>query len=486
MNIRKLLPLALVLATTPTFAAETRDTWRGYSRIRFEVDGCQAWIVEPKQPLPGKPWTWCMEFPDAFTDRTGVPELLEKGFHHVHIVVGNTHGSPGALKHFDAFYAALQQRGLARKGALIGLSRGGLYAYNWAAKNPEKVACIYGDAPVCDFKSWPAGKGKGKGSKGDWSALIKNYGFKDEAEALAYKGNPVDSLEPIAKAGIPLLHVVGDADDVVPVAENTAIIEERYKALGGSITVIHKPGVGHHPHGADDTAPVVAFLLKHAGDAARDLGVILPLGDSITHGVGGGSGYRAPLLRQLTAAGFTLRYNGSIDAGSTPEMKAAGQQMHEGQSGFIIDGRDLYGSKPPRKGLYENMVAWKQPARVDRILLKIGSNDVNQRYLLDGAPARLEGLVDHLLDEKDGVHPGARLYIGSIVPMHTFANADDLVKAYNAAIPGMVERQRAKGRAVFFVDLYASLQPSDLPDHLHPNAGGYEKMAQAWFKALTE
>ena len=39
---------------------------------------------------------------------------------------------------------------------------------------------------------------------------------------------------------------------------------------------------------------------------------------------------------------------------------------------------------------------------------------------------------------------------------------------------------------MFFVDLYASLQPSDLPDHLHPNAGGYEKMAQAWFKALAE
>ena len=206
-----------------------------------------------------------MEFPDAFTDRTGVPRLLEKGFHHLHIVVGNTHGCPAALKHFDALYAAVTAQGLAKKGALIGISRGGLYAYNWAARNPDKVACIYGDAPVCDFKSWPGGKGKGKGSPPDWSALIRNYGFKDEAEALAYRENPVDELAPLAKAGIPLIHVVGDADDVVPVAENTQVIEQRYKALGGAITVLHKPGVGHHPHGLDDPAPVVDFILQHAG-----------------------------------------------------------------------------------------------------------------------------------------------------------------------------------------------------------------------------
>jgi hypothetical protein len=27
--------------------------------------------------------------------------------------------------------------------------------------------------------------------------------------------------------------------------------------------VIHKPGVGHHPHGLDDPLPVVEFIEKH-------------------------------------------------------------------------------------------------------------------------------------------------------------------------------------------------------------------------------
>jgi len=247
---------------------ETLDTWNGHKRHLFDIDGCKAWVVEPEKALPGKPWTWCMEFPDAFTARTGVPRLLEKGFHHLHIQVGNTYGCPAALRHFDAMYAAVTAKGLAKKGTLIGLSRGGLYAFNWARHNPGRAACIYGDAPVCDFKSWPAGKGKGKGSAEDWKALIRYYGFKDESEALAWPGNPVDSLAPLAKAGVPLILVVGDKDEAVPVAENTALVERRYRALNGDVTVFHKPECGHHPHGLDDPAPLVELILRHAKAAA--------------------------------------------------------------------------------------------------------------------------------------------------------------------------------------------------------------------------
>ncbi len=245
------------------FPGETIDTWHGFKRHRFKIDGCTAWVIEPKSPRPGIPWSWCMEFPDAFTDRCAAPALLEHGFHHVHISVGNTFGSPDAVKHFNAFYEALTSRGLARKAVLIGISRGGLYAYRLASGHPERVSVIYGDAAVCDFKSWPGGKGTGKCSTGDWASLIQLYGFKNETEALAYRGNPVDTLAPLAKAQVALIHVVGDADDVVPPAENTAIIESRYRVLGGVVEVIHKPGVGHHPHGLGDPSPVVKFILDH-------------------------------------------------------------------------------------------------------------------------------------------------------------------------------------------------------------------------------
>ena len=261
---------AATKASSPSpWPAGREDRWHGFVRHRFTVEGAAGWVVEPRQAAPGKPWTWCLEFPDAFTERTGVLQLLEQGFHHVHLEVGNTFGCPRALEQFDAFYQVLRRGGLGPKAALVGISRGGLYAYRWAARHPERVACIYGDAPVCDFKSWPGGKGTGKGSPGDWAQLQRHYGFASETEALTFTGNPVDQLGPLAKAKVRLIHVVGDTDDVVPVSENTAVVESRYRALGGRMEVIHKPGVGHHPHGLDDPARSVAFIRESFENQGR-------------------------------------------------------------------------------------------------------------------------------------------------------------------------------------------------------------------------
>jgi len=41
------------------------------------------------------------------------------------------------------------------------------------------------------------------------------------------------------------------------------VIEQRYRARGGTIDVFHKPGVGHHPHGLDDPSPVVALIERY-------------------------------------------------------------------------------------------------------------------------------------------------------------------------------------------------------------------------------
>jgi pimeloyl-ACP methyl ester carboxylesterase len=241
-----------------------RSLWNGYDRYDFEVDGRPVLVVVPKVAAPGRPWVWHGEF----FGHKPAPDiaLLGRGFHIVYLSVPDMLGSPDAVDHWDALYEELTARhDFAKKAALVGLSRGGLYCYNWASANPGKVACIYGDAPVCDFKSWPGGFGMGKGSPRDWELVLKVYGFKDEAEALAYPGNPVDSLKPLAEAGVPLLHVFGDADDVVPWEENTGVVAERYRDLGGSIQLIRKPGVGHHPHGLDDSTPIIEFIASHAG-----------------------------------------------------------------------------------------------------------------------------------------------------------------------------------------------------------------------------
>jgi pimeloyl-ACP methyl ester carboxylesterase len=256
-------PSRVVAAEVPQSFRGTASDWHGFARYEFLVQGKTASVVVPRQPAVGSPWVWHGEF----FGHKPAPDiaLLGQGYHIVYLRVPDMLGGPEAVDHWNALYAELTSKyGLAKKAALVGLSRGGLYVYNWAAANPEKVACIYGDAPVCDFKSWPGGKGKGKGSPRDWQLVLDRYGFKSEAEALAYTKNPIDNLVQLAQAGVPLLHVYGDADDVVPWDENTGLIAERYRKLGGSITLIAKPGGGHHPHGLDDSTPIVEFIGRHA------------------------------------------------------------------------------------------------------------------------------------------------------------------------------------------------------------------------------
>lgn len=246
------------------FPGETIDSWNGYRRHRFRFQGLEAWVVEPPRPRGRGEFSWCLMFPDAFTARCAAPALLEQGFYHVYLSVGNTFGSPDAVRKLEAFHRELIGRGFASRAALIGISRGGLYAHRYAAEHPDRVAVIYGDAPVLDFKSWPGGRGVGKGSPSDWEAMKRAYAFEDDAAALAYAGNPIDTLKPLAEHRIALIYVVGDADDVVPYEENSRLAAERYRALGGVVEVIRKPGIGHHPHGLDDPKPVVDFILKHS------------------------------------------------------------------------------------------------------------------------------------------------------------------------------------------------------------------------------
>lgn len=240
-----------------------KSLWNGFDRYDFTCDGRACLVVVPKIAAPGRPWIWRARFfghePQADL------ALLARGFHLVYMDVVELFGNAESVAHWNAFYRYLTgEHVLARKVALEGMSRGGLYIYNWAIANPDKVACIYADNPVCDFRSWPGGKGKGKGSPADWKKCLAAYGLT-EAQAAEFRGNPIDNLAPLAKARVPLLHVCGDADDVVPLEENTAILAERYRKLGGSIELIIKPGVGHHPHSLKDPSPIVQFVLKHAG-----------------------------------------------------------------------------------------------------------------------------------------------------------------------------------------------------------------------------
>lgn len=427
-----------------------RSSFHGFDQYDFTVDELPCKVVVPNGVADGTPWVWRARF---WGHQPGVDiALLEKGFHVAYVEVGGFFGSSEAVARWDTFYDHLTaKKGFSKKPALEGMSRGGLIVYNWAAKNPDKVSCIYADAPVCDFKSWPGGKGAGEGSPKSWEQCLKAYGLT-EAEALAYSGNPVDQIGPLARAGVPLLHVVGDSDVVVPVAENTAVLEARYKKLGGSIEVIHKPEVGHHPHGLEDPSPIVEFIVKHASSANGPIRVAC-VGDSITYGA-------------------------SIK-GRADNCYPAQLQRLLGE-GYIVQNFGVNGATLLKQG---NNPYWKtkrfKPAHAvnpDIVVIKLGSNDSKP----DNWRHKDQFVGDYLaLIESFRALPSEPIvYICKPVPAFpgNFKITDQVVRG--EVVPLIEEVAEKAG--VEIIDLYTALsgQSELFPDKVHPNAEGARIMAE--------
>ncbi len=249
--------------------------FHGYQAFSFNFQGMACKIVLPEERADGRPWIWRARFwgHEPQLDLA----LLEKGYHVMYCDVSTLYGNKEAVRRWNSFYQLMQNLDFSEKVVLEGMSRGGLIIYNWAAENPEKVACIYADAPVLDGTSWPGGKltgnGEqltgirekrlGKGSEEDWKRFLDAFEISGKSFQDAIAVSPISQARKIAEAGIPLIHVIGEADDVVPPSENTDPFEAEILKYGGEIKVIRKPGIGHHPHSLDDPTPILKFILKH-------------------------------------------------------------------------------------------------------------------------------------------------------------------------------------------------------------------------------
>lgn len=248
------------LASLATFAEVSelgQDVWEDHPRVHFHFRGRSSWIVLPHRPAAGNPWLWRPTFFDAWPGAD--IRLLHDGYHLAYTDVLDFYASPDGVRHGRAFYGLLRQMELEAKFTFVAISRGGLFAYRYAEAYPEQIHAIYADAPVCDFRSWPAGKGRGAGDPRAWEQVLEAH-HESEERILSPEFQPIHRLHTLARHRIPMINVCGDADEVVPYEENTAVLAERYRALGGRIDIILKPGIGHHPHGLDDPAPVVSFI----------------------------------------------------------------------------------------------------------------------------------------------------------------------------------------------------------------------------------
>src|SRR5882757_1385919 len=81
-TMRPLFPLAVLVLLILTTSARA-ETWNGFEREDFEVDGRACTLVRPRTAADGRPWIWRTEFfgrePQADI------ELLSRGFHLAYI-----------------------------------------------------------------------------------------------------------------------------------------------------------------------------------------------------------------------------------------------------------------------------------------------------------------------------------------------------------------------------------------------------------------
>ncbi|BBI35856.1 alpha/beta hydrolase family protein [Cohnella abietis] len=239
-----------------------KTLWKGYIRYDFLVNGIEGLIIVPATPAKGKPWIWRAEFFDAFAQVDMA--MLEKGWYLAYYKVSDMYGCPASIRFMRSFQNYVEQQfSLAERTVLFGFSRGALYSFNYAAEYSDKVAGLYLDAPSLDIRSWPGGFGKAVRADKEWQECLAHYGLTEET-VKDFKGNPLDKIDQVAKALIPIIIVYGDADTAAIYSENAEILINSYRERGGLINVIVKPEGEHHPHSLEDPTPVVDFLIEKA------------------------------------------------------------------------------------------------------------------------------------------------------------------------------------------------------------------------------
>ena len=258
------LPLVMIANAFGVSAFVSADEpQQPLTRIAFTVADRPAFILPPpdKSKVDGPtPWIWYAPTFDkrlpSKAERWMFDRLHARGIAIAGVDVGESYGSPKGRAVFEALYKELTgQRGFGRKPVLLARSRGGLMLYSWATEHPKSVGGIAGIYPVCNIASYP----------GIAKAAPAFEMSPADLEAKLKEHNPIDRLAGLAKSRVPILHIQGDSDRIVPLEKNSELLAERYRKLGGPIKVEVIKGQGHNMwRGWFESQKLTDFMIEHA------------------------------------------------------------------------------------------------------------------------------------------------------------------------------------------------------------------------------
>ncbi len=226
--------------------------------------------------------------------------------------------------------------------------------------------------------------------------------------------------------------------------------------------------------------------------SAADKIKIMPVGDSITYGMGEDGGYRKYLDVNLKAKNIDFDMVGP-EGPDTGSFNYNGQRVtydnnHAGYSGFQIKEEPGWAQQQGTSGSLYNKLksnnAVKQ-YKPDIILLIIGTNDMTANRSMDACASDLRALVDFMLADMPS---GGAIFMGSIPEFTAYGGNAQRVANYNNTVKSVAEEYASSGKNVKFADVHGSMNgTSDLgSDNLHPNGSGYSKMGKFWAETIAD
>lgn len=243
------------------------ELWNGFVIENIVFEGLEACVVFPREGTANGRLALKTVYWNAFPCAVEVP-LLEQGFHLCFLKNETRWARDVDLERTARFVRFVaQEHGLSQRVVPVGMSCGGLVAIKFAAKYPELVSCLYLDAPVLNYLSYPCRFGMGTISDAEKEKVVEELltalELDSVSQLIGYREMPLDKVKQLVAHRIPMVMVAGGSDPVVPYEENGALLQKAYEEAGLECPVYIKPECEHHPHGLENPKPVIEFILNH-------------------------------------------------------------------------------------------------------------------------------------------------------------------------------------------------------------------------------
>ena len=201
---------------------------------------------------------------------------------------------------------------------------------------------------------------------------------------------------------------------------------------------------------------------------------IMPVGDSITYGVGEVLdnslmvGYRKFLWDELVKNDYVVDFVGTLNSG---DAFTTFDTNHEGRGGWTAS------------QIASNIYQWLEANPADIILLHIGTNDIGFKDIQD-IIVDVRDILDNIDMFEDAYNKPITVMLAQTInrQYHSLETT-----SFNNLLGDLVVNRKAAGDRIISADMENALvYPDDMYDFLHPNSSGYAKMADVWFSMLEE